>query len=336
MSAKLRNKNGQLWLPLRLLWNDNERRPRAPIRLVVGIVLVLTLANTGRTIQPSVLGGDGPITETVNTLIGGVPQAAGIILGVILVSLVLDRRILTDLGLNFRSGVWLSFTGGLALGIGITSLSIAVGAVVGFYEIGGIQMTGGPAVWILLVLGTAISQLVIVVAEEFLVRGYIITNVLEGLDGFPSIPRSVAAGVAVVIASLFFYLTHSTRGEVFGLMAGGLAVLLGVAYVLSGDLAVPIGIHFGVNFAGMIGGSAPQQATLVQVMSPTTVAEALVLPAEAVVIRIFGAAIGIGLLLWWYHSVNGQIRIVPEVACPRLRWKRNSEESPNSSESDPM
>jgi membrane protease YdiL (CAAX protease family) len=325
MSAKLRNENGQLWLPLRPLWNDDERRPRAPIRLVVGIVLVLTLANTGKSIQPSVLAGDGPITEVMNTLIGGVPQAAGIILGVTLVALVLDRRILPDLGLNFRSGVCRSFTGGLALGFGITSLSIAVGVVVGFYEIGGIQMTGGPAVWILLVLGTAISQLVIVVAEEFLVRGYIITNVLEGLDGFPSIPRSVAAGVAVVIASLFFYATHSTRGEVFGLMAGGLAVLLGVAYVLSGDLAVPIGIHFGVNFAGMIGGSAPQQATLVQVMSPTTVAESLVLPGEAVVVRLFGAAIGIGLLLWWYRSVNGQIQIVPEVARPRLRWERNSD-----------
>ena len=108
-------------------------------------------------------------------------------------------------------------------------------------------------------------------------------------------------------------------------MAGGLAVLLGVAYVLSGDLAVPIGIHFGINFAGMIGGSAPQQATLVQVISPTAVAESLVPPGEAVVIRLLGAAIGICLLLWWYHSVNGKIRIVPEVACPRLRWKRNSD-----------
>jgi hypothetical protein len=77
MSAKLRNKNGQLWLPLRLVWNDDERRTRAPIRLVVGIILVLALANTGRTIQPSVLAGDGPLSEVVNTLIGGVPQAAG-------------------------------------------------------------------------------------------------------------------------------------------------------------------------------------------------------------------------------------------------------------------
>jgi membrane protease YdiL (CAAX protease family) len=128
-----------------------------------------------------------------------------------------------------------------------------------------------------------------------------------------------------MIASLFFYLTHSARGGVFGLMADGLAVLLGVAYVLSGDLAVPIGIHFGVNFAGMIGGSAPQQATLIQMTPPTTGAESLVLPRGAVAIRLFGAAIGIGLLLWWSHSVSGQVRVAPKVACPTLRWNHTSD-----------
>ncbi|GGL65569.1 hypothetical protein GCM10009039_24270 [Halocalculus aciditolerans] len=107
-------------------------------------------------------------------------------------------------------------------------------------------------------------------------------------------------------------------------MAGGLAVLLGVAYVFSGDLAIPIGIHFGVNFAGMIGGSAPQRATLVQLMSRTTVAESLVLPSEAVLIRVAGAAIGIGLFFWWSYSVNGQLRVVSDIARPTLRWNRNT------------
>lgn len=317
-----RNENEQLRRPLRVVWNDDERRPRAPFRLAVGIVVVLVLANTGRTIQPSVLVGDGPITEVVNTMVGGVPQAAGIVLGVILVALVLDRRVLTDLGLNFERGVWRRFAGGLILGLGITTLSIAVGVVLGFYEIAEIQVTGGPVVWVFLVIGTALSQLLIVIAEEFLARGYIITNVLEGLDGFPLIPRSVAASVAVVIASLFFYFTHSARGVVFGIMAGGLAVLLGVAYVLSGDLSVPIGIHFGVNFAGMIGGSAPQQATLVQIVSPTTVAESLVLPHEAVAVRLLGAVIGSGLLFWWYRRANGQVQVASSIAHPTLRGNR--------------
>lgn len=325
MSQGFRNEDGQLRVPLRLVWNDTERRPRTPLRLLAGILVVLVLANTGRTIQPSILTGDGPLTAVVNTLLGGVPQAAGIILGVILAAVLLDRRELTDLGIKFERSGWRRFVGGLVLGLGITTLSIAAGVAVGFYEVTGIQVTGGPAVWILLVVGTALSQLSIVIAEELFVRGYIITNTLEGLAGIPSIPRSVAASVAILIASLFFYLTHSARGGLFGMMAGGLAVLLGVAYVLSGDISVPIGIHFGVNFTGMIGGWAPQQATLVQIASSTTVAESLILPREAVVVQLLGAGIGIGLLFWQYIRLNGQVRVASSITRPTLRWKQDKD-----------
>jgi len=258
-------------------------------------------------------------------MVGGIPQAAGIVLGVILVALILDRRELTDLGLKFERGGWRRTAGGLVLGLGISTFSIAAGVAVGFYEITGIQLTGGPAVWILLVLGTALSQLLIVIAEELFVRGYIITNSVEGLDGVPSIPRGVAVSVAILIASLFFYFTHAARGSIFGIMAGGLAILLGVAYVLSGDLFVPIGIHFGVNFAGMVGGWAPQQATLVQISSSTTVAESLILPQEAVVAQLLGTAIGIGLLFWWYTRLNGQARVASSITRPTLRWNQDKD-----------
>lgn len=320
MSTKFRDENDQLWLPFRLIWNDDERRPRSPIRITVGIVLVLIFANTGRNIQPTLLTGDNPIIDVVNTFVGGIPQAAMIILGVVLTALILDRRRITDLGLNFDPHSWYRFTGGAILGIGITALSIGVGTILGFYEITGIQLTGGPTVWVLLVIVTAFSQLAIVVAEELLARGYLLTNVLEGLDGFSSIPRNLSAGVAVAVSSLFFYFTHSARGATFGIMAGGLAVLLGTAYVLSGDLSIPTSIHFGVNFAGMIGGTAPQHASLIQLTSATTVTESLLLPSEAVAVRLVGAAIGVGVVLWWYYSSNGQIRVNPSVACPTLRW----------------
>lgn len=333
MPQIVRNGSGQLRAPLRLVWNDDERRPRAPLRLLVGILVVLVLANTGRTLQPSILAGDGPLAAVVNTLIGGLPQAAGIVLGVLVVAVLLDRRKLTDLGLNSKRSGGQRFAGGLLLGLGISTLSIAAGVVFGFYEITGIQVTGGPAVWILLVIGTALSQLVIVIAEELFVRGYIITNAAEGLDGVPSIPRSVAASVAILLASLFFYFTHSTRGGSFGVMAGGIAVLLGVAYVLSGDLSVPIGIHFGVNFAGMFGGWAPQQATLLQLSSSTTVADSLVLPQDAVVAQLLGAALGIGLLVWWYRRTNGSVRISALVATPTLRGD-GSRDMPTESLSD--
>lgn len=325
MSRTLRNGNDQLRLPLRLVWNDGERRPRAPLRLAAGIVVVLMFANTGRTLRPSPFAGDGPLAEVANNLIGGIPQSGGIALGVVLVALVVDRRVLTDLGLRLGRGVWRRFAGGLALGAAISAFGVAAGVAAGFYEFGGFRLTGGPGVWALLAVGTALSQLLVVVPEELFVRGYIITNALEGLDGFPSVPRSVAVAVAVAVSSLFFYLTHSTRGEAFGVMAGGLAVLLGVAYVLSGDLAVPIGVHFGVNFAAMIGGSAPQQATLVRIESSATVAESLVLPPEAVVVRLLGAAVGVGLLVGWYRRAGGDRHVPASIVRPSLRGDRGTD-----------
>lgn len=324
MSAILRDENGRLRLPLRLVWNADERRPRSLIRVVVGLVLVLLVADIARRYQPTLLTGDGPILEAINSLIGGAPQAAGIALGVVLAALFLDRRRLADLGVSLEASVWRGFAGGLAIGVGLLGLSVGVGAAVGYYEMVDIRVAGGPAVWLLLVVTTGISQLVIVVPEELFVRGYLITNVTEGLDGFPSIPRSVAAGVGVLFASFFFYLTHSTRGFVFGAMAGGLAVLLGVAYVLGGDLSVPIGIHFGVNFAGGLVGTQPQPASLVRLTSGTTVAESLVLPIEGVIVRLVGSALGIGLLVLWYRAVTGQVRVVPSIAQPSLRWHRDA------------
>ena len=325
MTRILRDRNDRLRLPLRLAWNDGERRPRAPLRLAVGIVVVLVFANTGRTLRPSPFAGDAPLAGVANNLIGGIPQSGGIALGVILVALVVDRRAFTDLGLRLGRGVWSRFAGGVALGAAISAVGVAVGVAAGFYEFTGLQLTGGPGVWALLVAGTALSQFLIVVAEELFVRGYIITNTVEGLDGIQSIPRSVAVGVAVAVSSLFFYLTHSTRGDAFAVMAGGLAVLLGVAYVLSGDLAVPIGVHFGVNFAGMIGGSAPQQATLVRIASSATVAESLVLPPEAVVVRLLGAAVGVGLLFGWYRRAAGDGGVAPSIVRPTLRGDRGTD-----------
>lgn len=327
----LRTKAGQLRYPIRLLWNEDERRLRSPIRIIASILLILTLADVGRRIQPSLLTDDGPVAEALNNLLGGIPQSAAIALGVAFAAILIDRRRVTDLGINVESSTWRRFGGGLLIGGGMISLSLLIGTVIGYYEIDGIQLTNGIAVWLLLVVVTGLSQLIIVITEELFVRGLLITNVTEGLDGLALVPRSVAAGVGIVFASFFFYLTHSTRGFIFGAMSGGIAVLLGVAYVLSGDLSVPIGIHFGMNFIGTLSGTNPQPATLVQLSSSTTVTESLLLPSEAVVVRLMGSVIGIAVLLWWYYRKSGKLQVMPSIACPTLRWhpgKDTPSESP--------
>lgn len=327
ISSLIRNDGKRVRLPLRLLWNVAEHRPRAPFRLLGGSVLIFVLAGLGNQYGFRPLGGEGPLVDAANQLVGVAPQAVGIGLGVALASLFIDRRRLTDLGLDLASGWWRGLAGGIALGVSIVAFSV-IGALLGGYiAIGGTQLSGGPLVWLLLAGSAVLFQLLFVVPEEWFVRGYVITNITEGFDGVPSVPRSVAAGIGVVVAALVFYVTHSGRGEVFGLMAGGLAVLLGVGYVLSGDLSIPIGIHAGINVASVLVGTNPQSASVLRLTAPDTVVTSLTLPIEVVVLRLLGAALGIAVLLWWYATVRGPLGIASTVAHPTLRWGRLEEES---------
>ncbi|MBX0297249.1 CPBP family intramembrane glutamic endopeptidase [Haloarcula nitratireducens] len=249
-----------------------------------------------------------------------VPNALGLGLAVLIAARFVDRRHLTDLGLDIDHGWWRRLLGGTILGAAIALFAVVVGLYVGYYELSGMELTLSPLMWVAVAGGGALFQLLFVVPEELFVRGYIITNVTEGLDGLPSIPRPVAAGVGILISSGFFYLTHAAgKGTTFGLMTGIFSVLLGAGYVLSGDLSVPIGIHFGVNFAGVLAGTNPQQASLLEMTAATTIQESIVLPIEAVIVRGVGVAIGLALVGWWYHSVRDQLYVAPTIARPVLR-----------------
>ena len=307
---------------VRLIWLPAERRPRAPLRLIVAFLLFLVLAGAGNQYRPRPMTGNDAIGEVINMLTAQLPNALGLGFAVIIAAILVDRRRLTDLGLEISRQWWRGLAGGTLVGAGITLLAIIVGLGIGYYELTGVGLPTGPGVWVVVAAGAALFQLLFVVPEELFVRGYIITNITEGLDGVPSIPRGVAAAVGIAVSSLFFYQTHAVaKGAVFGGMVGVLSILLGLGYVLSGELSVPIGIHFGVNFAGVLAGSNPQHASLIELTAATTVQESLVFPVEAVMVRLVGAVIGLAVVAWWYHATRDGIHVVPEIASPTLRWQ---------------
>lgn len=318
----LRDENRQLRRPFRFIWNETDRRPRFPIRLIAGFVLFLVLAGAGNQFRPTLLSGDGPLIQTVNMISRQLPNAVGLTLAVVVAALLIDRRRLTDLGLRLDQDWWRGLVGGTALGAGITLFSVVVGLVTGYYEFTGVVTTHRVLVWVLLAVGGAVFQLIFVIPEELFVRGYLITNITEGFDGVRRVPQWLAAGIGVLIASGVFYLTHTAgKGAIVGIMMGGLSILLGLGYVFSGTLSVPIGIHFGFNFSGVLVGTNAQPASLLRITSNTTIQGSLALPLEAVVGRLVGAILGIGLLVAWYHTVYNELRVVPSLARPNLRWK---------------
>ena len=82
--------------------------------------------------------------------------------------------------------------------------------------------------------------------EEAAYRGYPIKNLAEGVA-----KARWGMVIAVVIPAVFFGLAHATNENatwlsVFNIVIFGL--LFGTGYVLTGELALPIGLHFGWDF----------------------------------------------------------------------------------------
>ncbi|MFC6862738.1 type II CAAX prenyl endopeptidase Rce1 family protein [Halomicroarcula sp. GCM10025817] len=101
---------------------------------------------------------------------------------------------------------------------------------------------------------------------SFIYRGSVITNAVEGLTA-RDISRPVATGAALVASTLAFALVH-LPGAVLtdanvGLVVvktGLLGGLFGLAYLRTNELALPMGLHLGVNYAlvNIFGIGAPE------------------------------------------------------------------------------
>ncbi len=81
--------------------------------------------------------------------------------------------------------------------------------------------------------------------EELLFRGFVFQRLVDGLG----------AGAALVVMAVLFALAHAGNpglegsGRVLATLDNGLgALLLGLAYLRTGSLALPMGIHFGWNW----------------------------------------------------------------------------------------
>lgn len=322
-----RTDEGTLRLPWRLFWNRSERRFRASVRVPVAVVVFLLLASAGTGWRPTLLSSDSAISQVLNSITRQLPWAIVLLLGIGLLSRVLDRRPLHDLGLRTDRTWRREFLVGTSVGGGIVVGALLLSLATGWQSVSGTQLPENPILWPVLALGAAVFQLVIVVPEELFARGYLITNIIEGLPGNSVVSRTVAAGVAVVVSGLLFFFTHAIgRPDAsiwFGIMAGGLGAVLAIAYILTGHLATPIGLHFGMNFAGVIVGINSLPASLLVVTTDLpAITGNTVLPAEAAVARIGLSVLGLGAIAWWVRTRSGRISIPTTLATPTLAWRQ--------------
>jgi membrane protease YdiL (CAAX protease family) len=128
------------------------------------------------------------------------------------------------------------FAGAVGLVGGVTAVEWGIGAI--RFE----DKTGGDGASVVVAVGMLTGLLVLgATTEEVLFRGYPFQRIMEGTNGT----------VAIAVSSLVFGLLHTsnphaTRLSTLNTVLAG--VLLGLAYVRTRALWLPIGFHFGWNW----------------------------------------------------------------------------------------
>ena len=192
----------------------------------------------------------------------------------------LDRRPLRAYGYSL-SREWLF---DLVVGTGIGTFVVAMTFVVARYT-GSLRVTSNTLVPDVATLGWLVVFLAAFLGvsfyEEFIYRGAFVTNAVEGLTARGVTPP-VATAVALLVSTLTFAFVHlpgavaaDASVVLVAVKTGLLGGLFGVAYLRSGELALPMGVHLGVNYAlmnvfGIGGAETPGVPTLVTVEHTAT------------------------------------------------------------------
>lgn len=237
----------------RLFWNSRDRRLRAGWRLLAqAAILVGLLAIEASTLNhPLHVVFDGA-DPAVKELVGPVMMGSATLLSIWIASRWLDRRTLAQRGLAWDRQTALDVLMGILIGIGMQASIVLLAWTVGGAEFqfeGFAARPAGPGPMSVAALAVVLF-LVVGLVEELLSRGYQITNLMEGFDG--RISKTGSAALAVALTAALFGALHLGNPNATWLAAGSIVcagVTLGLAYIWTGNLALPMGLHFGWNFA---------------------------------------------------------------------------------------
>jgi membrane protease YdiL (CAAX protease family) len=182
-------------------------------------------------------------------VIGGVLLFSGI-LCVWLAGRFLDRRLFTEFGFHLNREWWVDFSFGLGLGILLISLIFITELAFGWVNINEIFFVLVPKqLFPLPFLIFLFLFLCIGISEELVSRGYLLKNLGEGFNINFIGPRG-AIIIAWILSSIVFGLFHidnnnATFLSTLNITVGG--VFLGLGYVMTRELAIPIGLHISWN-----------------------------------------------------------------------------------------
>jgi membrane protease YdiL (CAAX protease family) len=309
-----------------LFWNAGQRRLRAGWRLLIQVLLFVALL-VGLAVGAAVLG-KGPWAAADGAalyLAGGLGLMA-------LLARFIDRRPPADYGFHLGASWALDLGFGLVLGAALMSGVFLAERLAGWVEVAAPAVTEsglppGPAL-----LVSVLVYLAVAFNEEFAFRGYQLRNLAEGLAGRRLGPRAALVG-AWAISSAAFGLAHVTNANTSTLSTLNLVLaglLLSLPYLLTGELAVPIGLHLSWNlFQGTVygfpvSGSVPSRRLLVPEQGGPALWTGGDFGPEGGLVGTVATLAGCVLIALWVRLRRGRLRL--HVAL--VRWAAREDAQP--------
>jgi len=253
-----------------LFWNVTERRLRAIWRLGIYVLLVFALINLftfvllfisafimavfGMNIT-NALSGAMSMQLLENPWVNMIVTPGAVFLAVFGAAFItgrwVDRRKFADFGLAISKAWWRDFAFGLGLGAVLMGLVFLFGWLIGSIRVVGLLQSLRPDVSVVAGLFQSLVFFIFVgLYEEMALRGVVLVNLAEGLYGKWLNKRWALLG-AWVISSLIFGVLHwgnpnATWVSTLNISLAG--IFLGLGMVLTGSLAIPMGLHITWNF----------------------------------------------------------------------------------------
>ena len=244
--------------------NEQERRLRAFWRLllqyvlfsngavvlagVFGLASLASLEGVGLGEDPSKSLAASPAFRTTSYVAASLVAT---LVSVWLAGRFFDRRPFSGFGLRFDRVWWLEFCFGLALGALLMTAIFLVELAAGWITVTGtFETLGNGRPFALAILLPLVVFACVGFYEELLSRGYQLQNMAEGFN-YPSLGPRGAILLAWVLSSALFGLLHLSNPNASPISTLNITfagLLLGTGYVLTGRLAIPIGLHITWNF----------------------------------------------------------------------------------------
>ncbi len=319
-----------------LFWNEEERRPRAVWRLILQLIFLgLGLGCLGFLVGilgvvQGAIGQQAPDGASVTSAMqqplmlgmSSIITLLAILLSVWLAGRFVDRRPFADFGLHLNLAWWRDLGFGLALGALLMAAIFAVEWGLGWIEITGTLESRLPHLTFpVAILLQMVTYLCVGIYEELFSRGYQLQNMAEGLQG--PLGSRAAIIVAWVLSSSVFGILHAANPNAslfstINLIIAGL--FLGLGYVLTRELAIPIGLHITWNFfQGNVfgfpvsgGGSAVSFIGIEQGGPKLWTGGAF--GPEAGLIGLAAIAVGSLLIVLWTRGQRGALSLRGEIA----------------------